>query len=165
MAAIRSNAGGQLLNQYLVARIFAFDDDQSEARAACVAKGWEAVRRGPAWIAYASERAAKAAAAAVLACPAEAGSMLHLLPSKIRLCLRTAESTLAQGKDTRRTPPDPSRAPERRAAARARTGSDAEPQSTLPSHTTHLLTPPASPVESSGRFLPQACPSAPPLSE
>ena len=36
MAAIRSNAGGQLLNQYLVARIFAFDDDQSEARAACV---------------------------------------------------------------------------------------------------------------------------------
>ena len=65
MAAIRSNAGGQLLNQYIVARIFAFDDDQSEARAACVAKGWEAVRRGPAWIAYASERAAKAAAAAV----------------------------------------------------------------------------------------------------
>ena len=34
MAAIRSNAGGQLLNQYLVARIFAFDDDQSEARVA-----------------------------------------------------------------------------------------------------------------------------------
>ena len=66
MAAIRSNAGGQLLNQYLVARIFAFDDDLSEARAACVAKGWEAVRRGPAWIAYASERAAKAAAAAVV---------------------------------------------------------------------------------------------------
>ncbi len=29
MAAIRSNAGGQLLNQYLVARILAFDDDQS----------------------------------------------------------------------------------------------------------------------------------------
>ena len=59
MAAIRSNAGGQLLNQYLVARIFAFDDDQSEARAACVAKGWDSVRRGPAWIAYASERAAR----------------------------------------------------------------------------------------------------------
>ena len=78
MAAIRSNAGGQLLNQYLVARIFAFDDDQSEARAACVAKGWEAVRRGPAWIAYASERAAKAAAAAVVACPAEAGSTCHI---------------------------------------------------------------------------------------
>jgi hypothetical protein len=32
MAGIRSNAGGQLLNQYLVARIFAFDDDQSDAR-------------------------------------------------------------------------------------------------------------------------------------
>ena len=78
MAAIRSNAGGQLLNQYLVARIFAFDDDESEARAACVAKGWEAVRRGPAWIAYASERAAKAAAAAVVACPAEAGSTCHI---------------------------------------------------------------------------------------
>ena len=30
MAAIRSNTGGQLLNQYLVARIFAFDDDQSD---------------------------------------------------------------------------------------------------------------------------------------
>jgi len=78
MAAIRSNAGGQLLNQYLVARIFAFDDDQSEARVACVAKGWEAVRRGPAWIAYASERAAKAAAAAVVACPAEAGSTCRI---------------------------------------------------------------------------------------
>ena len=73
MAAIRSNAGGQLLNQYLVARIFAFDDDQSEARVACVAKGWEAVRRGPAWIAYASERAAKAAAAAVVCFPVKSG--------------------------------------------------------------------------------------------
>ena len=91
MAAIRSNAGGQLLNQYLVARIFAFDDDQSEARAACVAKGWEAVRRGPAWIAYASERAAKAAAAAVnrpvrpppRALPLGQGK----IPSKLALCL------------------------------------------------------------------------------
>ena len=43
MAAIRSNAGGQLLNQYLVARIFAFDDDQSEARAAYTEPCWYAL--------------------------------------------------------------------------------------------------------------------------
>ena len=41
MALIRSK-GGVVLNKYLVARVFAFDDHASEARAACVAKGWEA---------------------------------------------------------------------------------------------------------------------------
>ena len=46
MAMIRSK-GGVVLNKYLVARVFAFDDHESEARAACVAKGWEGVRRGP----------------------------------------------------------------------------------------------------------------------
>ena len=46
MAMIRSK-GGVVLNKYLVARVFAFDDHASEARAACVAKGWEDVRRGP----------------------------------------------------------------------------------------------------------------------
>ena len=46
MALIRSK-GGVVLNKYLVARVFAFDDHASEARAACVAKGWEDVRRGP----------------------------------------------------------------------------------------------------------------------
>ena len=40
MALIRSK-GGVVLNKYLVARVFAFDDHASEARAACVAKGWE----------------------------------------------------------------------------------------------------------------------------
>ena len=39
-----------MLNKYLVARVFAFDDHESEARAACVAKGWEDVRRGPLWL-------------------------------------------------------------------------------------------------------------------
>ena len=38
MAMIRSK-GGVVLNKYLVARVFAFDDHASEARAACVAKG------------------------------------------------------------------------------------------------------------------------------
>ena len=38
MALIRSK-GGVVLNKYLVARVFAFDDHASEARAACVAKG------------------------------------------------------------------------------------------------------------------------------
>ena len=46
MALIRSK-GGVVLNKYLVARVFAFDDHASEARAACVAKGWDDVRRGP----------------------------------------------------------------------------------------------------------------------
>ena len=46
MALIRSK-GGVVLNKYLVARVFAFDDHESEARAACVAKGWDDVRRGP----------------------------------------------------------------------------------------------------------------------
>ena len=49
MAMIRSK-GGVVLNKYLVARVFAFDDHASEARAACVAKGWEDVRRGPLWL-------------------------------------------------------------------------------------------------------------------
>ena len=44
---IWNSKGGVVLNKYLVARIFAFDDHESEARAACVAKGWEDVRRGP----------------------------------------------------------------------------------------------------------------------
>ena len=49
MAMIRSK-GGVVLNKYLVARVFAFDDHASEARAACVAKGWDDVRRGPPWL-------------------------------------------------------------------------------------------------------------------
>ena len=36
-----------VLNKYLVARVFAFDDHESEARAACVAKGWEDVSPRP----------------------------------------------------------------------------------------------------------------------
>ena len=47
---IWNSKGGVVLNKYLVARIFAFDDHESEARAACVAKGWEDVRRGPLWL-------------------------------------------------------------------------------------------------------------------
>ena len=42
-----NSKGGVVLNKYLVARVFAFDDHESEARAACVAKGWDDVRRGP----------------------------------------------------------------------------------------------------------------------
>ena len=49
MALIRSK-GGVVLNKSLVARVFAFDDHASETRAACVAKGWEDVRRGPPWL-------------------------------------------------------------------------------------------------------------------
>ena len=47
---IWNSKGGVVLNKYLVARVFAFDDHESEARAACVAKGWEDVRRGPPWL-------------------------------------------------------------------------------------------------------------------
>ena len=47
---IWNSKGGVVLNKYLVARVFAFDDHASEARAACVAKGWEDVRRGPPWL-------------------------------------------------------------------------------------------------------------------
>ena len=47
MALLRSSKGGITLNKYLVARVFAFDDHVTEARAACVAKGWDDVRRGP----------------------------------------------------------------------------------------------------------------------
>ena len=42
---IWNSKGGVVLNKYLVARVFAFDDHASEARAACVAKGWEDVGR------------------------------------------------------------------------------------------------------------------------
>ena len=34
-----TSKGGLVLNKYLVARVFAFDDHASEARAVCVAKG------------------------------------------------------------------------------------------------------------------------------
>ena len=46
MAAFRSK-GGLVLNKYLLARVFAYDDHAEEVRAACVAKGWGDVpRRG-----------------------------------------------------------------------------------------------------------------------
>ena len=39
--------GGLILNENILLKIFAFDDSASEARTPCIAKGWEAVRRGP----------------------------------------------------------------------------------------------------------------------
>ena len=45
MAAIRTK-GGEVLNKYILAKIFAFDDSASDARTPCIAKGWESVRRG-----------------------------------------------------------------------------------------------------------------------
>ena len=49
MAAIRSK-GGLVLNKYLLARVFDYDDHADEARTACIAKGWGDVRRGPPWM-------------------------------------------------------------------------------------------------------------------
>ena len=46
MAAIRTK-GGEVLNKYILAKIFAFDDSASDARTPCIARGWDAVRRGP----------------------------------------------------------------------------------------------------------------------
>ena len=46
MAAIRTK-GGEVLNKYILAKIFAFDDSASDARTPCIARGWEKVRRGP----------------------------------------------------------------------------------------------------------------------
>jgi len=46
MAAI-STKGGEVLNKYVLAKILAFDDSASDAAAACIAKGWGEVRRGP----------------------------------------------------------------------------------------------------------------------
>ena len=45
MAAIRTK-GGEVLNKYILAKIFVFDDSASDARTPCIAKGWESVRRG-----------------------------------------------------------------------------------------------------------------------
>ena len=42
--------GAYVLPPELVANVFAYDDDASEARACCVAKGWATVRRGPSWV-------------------------------------------------------------------------------------------------------------------
>ena len=39
--------GGHALNENILLKIFAFDDSASDARTPCIAKGWEAVRRGP----------------------------------------------------------------------------------------------------------------------
>ena len=49
MAAIRSK-GGLVLNKYLLAKVFDYDDHAEEARTACIAKGWGDVRRGPPWM-------------------------------------------------------------------------------------------------------------------
>jgi hypothetical protein len=45
MAAIRTR-GREVLNKYILAKIFAFDDSASDARTPCIARGWDAVRRG-----------------------------------------------------------------------------------------------------------------------
>ena len=46
MAAIRTK-GGEVLNKYILTKIFVFDDSASDARTPCIARGWDAVRRGP----------------------------------------------------------------------------------------------------------------------
>ena len=45
MAAIRTK-GGEVLNKYILTKIFVFDDSASDARTPCIARGWDAVRRG-----------------------------------------------------------------------------------------------------------------------
>ena len=49
MAEFRTDGGGVLCED-LVRKVFEYDGHADEARAACVAKGWGGVRRGPAWI-------------------------------------------------------------------------------------------------------------------
>ena len=39
--------GGDTLNENILLKIFAFDDSASDARTPCIARGWDAVRRGP----------------------------------------------------------------------------------------------------------------------
>ena len=38
--------GGDTLNENILLKIFAFDDSASDARTPCIARGWDAVRRG-----------------------------------------------------------------------------------------------------------------------
>ena len=47
MAEFRTDGGGVLCKD-LVRKVFEYDDHAEEARAACIAKGWGDVRRGPA---------------------------------------------------------------------------------------------------------------------
>ena len=49
-SAIGFRRGAYVLPPELVAEVFEYDDDASEARACCVAKGWATVRRGPSWV-------------------------------------------------------------------------------------------------------------------
>ena len=49
MAEFRTDGGGVLCED-LVRKVFEYDGHAEEARAACIAKGWGDVRRGPAWI-------------------------------------------------------------------------------------------------------------------
>ena len=49
-SAIGFRRGAYVLPPELVAEVFEYDDDASEARACCVAKGWASVRRGPPWV-------------------------------------------------------------------------------------------------------------------
>ena len=49
MAEFRTDGGG-VLNEDLVRKVFEYDDHAEEARAACIAKGWGDVRRGPPWM-------------------------------------------------------------------------------------------------------------------
>ena len=49
MAEFRTDGGGVLCED-LVRKVFEYDGHAEEARAACVAKGWGDVRRGPPWM-------------------------------------------------------------------------------------------------------------------
>ena len=46
MAEFRTDGGGVLCED-LVRKVFEYDGHAEEARAACIAKGWGDVRRGP----------------------------------------------------------------------------------------------------------------------
>ena len=49
MAEFRTDGGGVLCED-LVRKVFEYDGHAEEARAACIAKGWGDVRRGPPWM-------------------------------------------------------------------------------------------------------------------
>ena len=49
MAEFRTDDGGVLCED-LVRKVFEYDGHAEEARAACIAKGWGDVRRGPPWM-------------------------------------------------------------------------------------------------------------------